>query len=217
MKLLVWRSCALVMAVSVHLSASMLFTTPGSGGPRPGEGFSLGTQFKVNSPDILVTALGIYDTGGQFGDNHEVALWDDSANGSLNGPMTADVTVLKTSTNPATPAGFIFVLLATPVKLVKNDIYTLAAYYAGAVGPPPTGDSLLDPGGAATDPNFSNFAGRFNNAGYPAGHLTEPDTNFGAPSYIGPNLQFQTPEPATLMTVGAALLALAFARKRFVQ
>jgi hypothetical protein len=205
-----WSICVLASAFS-QLSANTLLLSGGSGAPRRGEGFSLGTQFVVTSPYIpVVTALGIFDLGGAFANDHEIGLWDDT----LGGTMIGDATVTAASTNASTPAGFLFASLPSPVALVHGHTYTLAAYYAGSLSPD-AGDFLRDPGGnPGMDPNFGSFVGKFSPSNT-IGHLSEPTGSFGD-AYVGANMQFTVPEPGTFLAgfVSMCLLALCKAGQR---
>lgn len=169
-----------------------LFSNAGTGNDRLGSGFSLGVQFVVSASQLTVVSLGFYDTtGGALLTNHGLGLWDVTAGHLLVG----DVTVNQGSSSGGSP-GFIYVALPNPVALVNGDEYRLAAYY-------PTGDSsstdhLLDccTGTAPTaDPRFTSLVGAFTPSNV-VGSLSEPTGNAGH-AYVGPNLQFNTPEPGT--------------------
>jgi hypothetical protein len=199
----------LVLTIAGAAQASALFTSPGTGTVRQGQGFSLGAQFVVSAGGLVVTALGFYDvTGNALISDHEIGLWDVSAGNT----KIADLTVTAGTTNSGVP-GFLYVNLGAPVALTNGHTYRLATYY-----PTGTGDALLDccTGGTAptADARFTSVVGAFTTSNV-VGSLSEPNGTAGFP-YIGPNLQFDTiPEPGTLgLTITAMTLLLAFAHKR---
>jgi hypothetical protein len=186
----------------------MMFTTPGTGHDRTGDGFSLGVQFVVLAPNLSVVSLGFYDTtGGALKTDHEIGLWDVTA-GHI---QVADATVTAGTSNGGV-AGFLFVALTTPVALIQGDTYTLAAYFPA--GDSASTDHLLDccDGTApAVNPDFNPLHGEFTPSNV-IGHLSEP-TGIAGHAYIGPNLEFNTPEPGTgLLMIGA--LGLWLGRRR---
>jgi hypothetical protein len=188
-------------------SASTLFTSPGSGADRQGDAFTLGTSFTVTSDGNIVTALGIYDVGGAFTTDHQIALWDHTAGDT----QVASATFLASNTNAGTPAGFLYVSIS-PLLLVKGDNYILGAFYPGTFAVA-SGDHLLDHSATpGTDPNFNNFVARFDtsNSG-----LQEPLGGTSGTAFIGPNLQFTpAPEPSTVFSVVAGLAGLALLKRR---
>jgi len=192
----------LIMTASIG-RATLLFSDPGGGNSRTGDGFSLGAQFTVSVSNEEVIGLGIYDlTGNALLTAHEVGLWDVTAGNT----MVADVTVPAGTTNGGTP-GFVFVAPPSPVVLFNGHQYKLAAYYPSGAST----DHLADccQGAAPTaDPGFTSIVGAFT-ASASVGSLSEPNGTAGH-AYVGPNLQFQpTPEPATgLLILPAAALML---------
>ncbi len=192
----------LAAAATAH-AGTIMFTNPGTGSYRTGDGFSLGAQFVVASPVLTVVSLGFYDTtGGALLTDHEIGLLDVTV-GNI---QVADATVTQGTSNGGAP-GFLFVDLTTPVALHLGDTYRLAAYYpAGNAG---STDHLLDccSGSApAANPNFNSFVGVFSPSNS-VGHLSEPTGVAGHP-YVGPNLTFNTPEPGTWLLITAGLLAI---------
>ena len=199
-------SCVAASALMSLSLASTLFTSAGGGSLRNGDDFTLGTSFTVNAAGIIVTNLGVYDVGGAFGSDHQVALWDHSAGDT----QVASATVLASSTNAGTPAGFIYVAIS-PVALVSGHVYYLGAFYPSATFGS-GGDQLLDHDGApGTDPNFGSFSARFDTSGA----FAEPTGGASGTAYIGPNFQFTVaPEPAAVGLTCAGLLGLlALARR----
>jgi hypothetical protein len=182
-------------------------TSPGTGADRQGDAFTLGTSFDVLTVGNIVTALGIYDEGGQFVSNHQIALWDHTAGDTV----VASATFLASSTNSGTPAGFLYIAVS-PVTLIAGHNYVLGAFYPGTFAVA-SGDHLLDHSSTpGTDPNFGNFVARFDtsNAGF-----QEPLGGTSGSAYVGPNLQFTpAPEPSTLLSLGIGLAGLAWVARR---
>jgi hypothetical protein len=200
------RSLVIVSMVTGCSFASTLFTSSGGGADRTGDDFTLGTGFTVNSPGIIVTALGIYDVGGAFTTDHQIALWDHTAGDTL----VASATFLASNTNSGTPAGFLYVSIS-PLLLVNGDNYVLGAFYPSLTFGS-GGDHLLDTGGSpGTDPNFGSFVSRFDTHGT----FQEPLGGAGDTAYIGPNLQFTpAPEPSTVFSIVAGLAGIALLKWR---
>src|SRR5258708_20503498 len=85
------RRVCLFVIVSAAASSSfadVLLTSSGGGTVRHGSDFTLGTGFTVGSPGIVVSALGIYDVGGQFASAHQIAFWDPTARDTPVPPPT---------------------------------------------------------------------------------------------------------------------------------
>jgi hypothetical protein len=197
---------AFLLACSGIGSASMLFTTPGTGAVRTGDGFSLGAKFTYNGPSMaLVTDLGILDVSGEAWDHsHEIGLWDVSQSNL----QIADGTVDNGGT---LISGFRYVHLNVQVLLTTGHQYTLGAYYFPTAS---SNDHLQDHGGTdpTPDPLFSAFTAEFSSSNT-AGALTEPTGNTFGAAYVGPNFIFQAPEPATFALTGCGALALLLIRK----
>lgn len=196
-------ACAFLLAYSGVGSANMLFTTPGNGALRTGDGFSLGTKFTYNGPtNAIVTDLGMYDNAGEAWDHsHEIGLWDGST-------QIADAFV---DNSGILVSGFRYVHLNVQVLLTTGHVYTLGAYYYPTTS---STDHLLDRGGTtnpASDPLFSSFTAEFSSTNT-AGQLTQPTGPTSGTSYVGPNFQFQAPEPATFGLTGCGALALLLLR-----
>jgi len=200
----------LLTAASVSHAGTMMFTTPGTGPDRTGDGFSLGVQFQVVAPNLTVVSLGIYDTtGGALKTDHEIGLWDVTAGNA----QVADATVTAGTSNGGTP-GFVFVGLTTPTALILGDTYRLAAYYPA--GSSATTDHLLDCCSGSTapapNPDFIQLNGEFTPSNT-IGGLSEPTGQAGH-AYVGPNLQFNTPEPGTGLLILGAVALMARLRRR---
>ncbi len=152
-----------------------------------------------------MSALGIYDVGGQFASDHQIALWDHTAGDT----QVASATFLASNTNAGTPAGFLYVSIS-PLLLVNGDNYILGAFYPGTFADPNSGDRLLETGGSpGTNPNFNSFVSRFDTHG----SFQEPLGGAGDTAYVGPNLQFTpVPEPSSgvlLLSIVAGLAGIA--------
>jgi hypothetical protein len=187
-----------ILALAAAAHAGTLFSDAGGGNSRTGDGFTLGARFTVSAPNVNVVALGIYDaTGGALLTDHEIGLWD-VTKGNI---QVADATVLAGANNGGVP-GFVFVPLGFSLPLIVGDQYILGAYFpAGAAT-----DHLLDccQGAAPTaNPSFTGISGAFTPSNV-VGSLSEP-TGVAGHAYVGPNLQFNAPEPGT----GMLMLAVA--------
>jgi hypothetical protein len=208
-------ACAFLLAYSGVGSAD-LFIGPGTGTIRTGDGFSLGAEFTYNGPDdSTVTDLGMYDYAGETWDHsHEIGLWDLTAGNTQIADATVDNSGTLILPFGAVADGYRYVHLLFPPSLHTNHTYILAAYYYPTTsssdhlhnccsGTPPTAGEV---------PTFSGFQAMYSNNAT-VGHLSEPDTSAGDTAYVGPNLQFQTPEPATFALTGCGALALLLIRK----
>ena len=200
-------ACAFLFAYSGVSSASVLFTAPGSGALRTGDGFSLGAIFTYNgSFASWITDLGIEDVTAETWDHsHEIGLWDLTASNT----QIADATVDNTGT---LIGGFRYVHLILPVPLTAGHQYKLAAYYFPTVS---SSDHLLDHGAPnpTADPLFGSFTAVFTSSNT-VGQLSEPNGNAGDVAYVGPNFIFLTPEPATFALTGLALLFIPIASRQ---
>ena len=188
----------------------MLFTTPGTGALRTGDGFSLGTRFTYSGAvTMLITDLGIEDVSGETWDHsHEIGLWDLTASNT----QIADATVDNTGT---LISGFRYVHLGVQVLLTPAHQYTLAAYYFPTAS---SSDHLLDRGAGTAipptaDPSFTGFTAMFTGSNT-AGSLSEPTGSAGDTAYVGPNFIFgPTPEPATFTLAACGALGLLLIRR----
>jgi len=202
---------------SMAAQADPLFTNPGTHPLRYGDGFSLGSEFVVETANLEVTALGLYDTSGSgFFQSHDVGLWDVSAGNT----EVASATV-PAGTGASLVNGFRYVNLISSVSLVLGDQYILAAFYP--VGETPgVNDQLLDHNGsgsnAATDPNFGSFVAAFTSTGLGSslGHLSEPNGTASGTDYVGPNLLYTTasPEPGTWLGMATGLIVIGAVLRR---
>lgn len=103
------------------------FAAPGSSFNGDNGPWTLGWEFRVNSP-INVTHLGYYDHDGNgLGQSHDVGLWD------INGNLLASLTVPAGTAAPLT-GHFRYVQLGTPVALVANQSYRIGGVSGGQGG-----------------------------------------------------------------------------------
>ena len=193
---------ALVFAGSLAFStiparADAIFTDPGTNTLRFGDGFSLGSEFVVDTANLSVTSLGLYDTTGNgFLQSHDLGLWDVTASNTEVASATIPIGTGATLVN-----GFRYVNLAAAVNLIIGHEYILAAFYP--VGETPgVNDTLLDVNGgtnAATNPNFGSFAGAFSTTGLSISlnHLSEPNGTTAGTDYVGPNFTLRIGHPGT--------------------
>jgi hypothetical protein len=208
------RFGVILAAMASCLSANRPFTTAGTGTDRTGtgapnpaiDGFSLGTQFVVDTQFALVAALGIWVAPTTtLTDSHDIGLWDHTA-----GDTEVAVATVPGGTG-RTLGEFGYVAWGTPVLLAMGDTYRLAAYY------PSPADQLHDCCSGtppAADPAFGSFVAVFT-ASDTIGSLSEPNGGAGDTAYVGPDFQFQVvPEPEEFALAGLGLLTLLLSRAK---
>lgn len=192
---------ALAAASLMHLTAATVgwdFTSVGST-LQNGLGYSLGEVF-VPTQNITLDFLGYFGTIGNFGESHDVAIYDSLGN------VLSSTTIDDTSTISEVFAHFVFNAV-TPITLLAGQTYVLD----GASG---LRDlyAFNDNGFAVAAPiNLlgNNYA---LNGGATADFTGIAVSNSVADGYWGPNFAWdtaaQTPEPAALLLVGTALFGL---------
>jgi len=163
-------------------------------------GYSLGFEFQP-TVNITVTALGYYDAG-QNGlvDSHEVAIF--LANGNLL--PGAIVTVVPADSNGGLDniASFAYHALPSPVTLLANTSYRIAANTMGANDP-------LNYAPLADHTNalfISTGNGVYVNDGTP--NVEFPTSIDAVNFYSTPNFLFTVPEPASvgILAVGGVFV-----------
>jgi hypothetical protein len=172
-----------------------LFTSSGTGTIRTGDGFTLGGQFTVGSQNAVVSSLGVFDsTGSSLAAATPVDIWDSSQN------VVASA-IVPQGTTDANQFSYVAI---TPVTLLAGQTYTIGAYYSSSADPAQLHDHSASPG---QSPDFNNYTARFSSSAS-AGVITIPTGGAGSGVYLGPNMIYTVPEPATLWLSGAGLLML---------
>ena len=191
-----------LLASTAGTNAQTLVTSPTTG--SSGVFYdTIGYSFTVGAAPLRVTALGVYDSGGDgLASANTVGLWTES--GTLLGSVT-----FSAGTGATLTSNFRWISV-TPFDLVSGQTYRIGAFslngedrYSGFV---PSGqftiigDVTLN--GTVRSSDYSAFA-------YPA------STPSSGQAVIGPNAEYSAiPEPATsALLAGAAALGLALLRR----
>jgi len=174
----------------------------------------------VPSADILVTALGWYDHGGDgLILDHPVAIYDAATEVALTPPTT-----VTTAATFDAATGFRWVTLASPVRLVRGHSYVIAGH---AAGNPAYDEYVNDPvGGVSFGPEISFVRYRYELGPALAFPSSLGTTGAADQVFFGPNFQYALPPtvPAlssaglVLMSLGmilAALLAIPVIQRSF--
>lgn len=198
---------AVVAAVCQGLPAlgALLYTSPSGTVRTNADNYSIGMRFVVGSTPIVVTSLGVWD---QNGDGllaaHDVGLWNDAG----GAPLATATVPIGTS---GTLVGGVFRFapdLATPLTLAANTTYRLADLEISA-------EPFLEQGASATYTGYVSGTpvACYGGGGSPV--LTFPGAaGGGVNGYLGPNLQFIVPEPASAFLFAAGILRLAARPRR---
>jgi hypothetical protein len=196
-----------MVAVGVSANASAadvpLITTAGSTTGN-NAGYTLGYDVNVGGNPIRLSALGVWDEGGDgLGAAHAVGIWN--ASGTLLGQATVPAGAAASEVD-----GYVFQNLASPVDLAANTTYIIGATF-----------NSDDPVGATTTQQYANrntFASPGVTFGFGRYHT---GSSLGMPNittttlYTGPNALFSTvPEPASATLLLVPLSAAALRRRR---
>ena len=135
------------LTVAPQAYGEALVTNDGTGKLRDDVSVTLGYEFKVGESDIVVSALGFWDSGADgLAVAHQVGLW------SSDGKLLRSVTV--PSGEESTLVGkFRYVKLVTPISLQSGQTYTLGAELFDK-----SGDSFRDVGDLSFQPAVAGFA-----------------------------------------------------------
>jgi hypothetical protein len=188
----IFSTTLMLLVAEQAMAVPIALYTAGGGTDRTGQNFSLGSTFTVGSKNAIVSALGVYDaTGTALAFSTPVEIWDSS------GTPVASATVNSgtTDTNHFSYASI------SPVTLTAGQTYTIAAFYSTSN----TAHLLDHDGSPGTSTNFNSYGARYSNT---TGSLNWTTVTTTGTAYIGPNLLFTVPEPATLSLVSGGLLLL---------
>ena len=90
----------------------------------------------------------------------------------------------------------------TPITLLAGQSYTIGAFYSASN----TAHLLDHDGTPGTSADFNTYIARFSNT---TGSLTDPTGGTSGAAYIGPNMLYTVPEPATLLLLSGGLALVA--------
>ncbi len=202
--------CGLAVAGASAASIQAYNATGASTGSASGF-LNIGREFTVSGTGIDVSALGVYDDGGQvLNDSHNVTLFSISNFGTPTSSVPlANVTV---AVGQSSASDFVFANLSSPIHLVPG-IYGIIAYGLSNLSDP-YGDGGGMPDGVST-PNVADDQ-------Y-AGSRFDPyeSTGIGTPTYpnagdvkdhSSASFLYTVPEPGTIGLI--ALGAVGFLARR---
>ncbi len=174
-------------------------------------GWQFGRGGTPNS--ILVTQLGVFDSGGDGLVNaHQIGLWHADP-GNLTGTLLASATV-PAGTEAPLIGGYRWVSVS-PVPLP----FSLQPYNVGALFSALDADNLVAPQASQFAPDINPFMGAGKAAtgpelAFPAGFSLPPCPGCGTPLYLEANFQYTVvPEPSVWFLLPPAL-GLLFLRHR---
>ncbi len=195
---IIWvLSTALGLSAAGRVAAGpiALFTSPGSGALRTGDGFTLGSKFTVGSNNAIVSSLGVFDsTGVALAAATPVDIWDSV------GSVVAAATVPQ---GTADLNQFAYVSIS-PVTLLAGHSYTLGAYYSSSADPAQLRDHSSTPG---TSPDFNSYLAAFTGSNT-VGSISDPTGTTSGVAYIGPDFLYVVPEPSTLLLLASGFLLI---------
>lgn len=174
-------SCVCILSVSLSVGQELLFTSPGGSERSDADGVTIGIRFTVGDSNLIVSALGVWDKGGDgLLSAHDVGLYTDA--GSL-------------ITNATVPSGTMAALTNGVFRIVElGGTVTLTAGAQYRVGSLQAGSEPFFEGSATLTTHITNAERCYANGG---GSLVFPVTTPGGAhnGYLQPNLVFTVQPP----------------------
>jgi hypothetical protein len=213
-----WLLSAL-LTVLVPLRAASIgpaITSFTNTGTEPNAYYNIAGYDFTNSSDLIITALGVEITGSSLADSHFVGIYN------------LDGTVLQVGTTVAADTSgdaqnFAYVDLTTPFTLSAGSWFIGVQYSQNSADLKWSQDGSIQMASGIT---FDATDGFFDTVTDVPVSTSDPDSadlrytqpfsgEGGRDAYIGPNFEFETPEPATVYLVAISLgLAAIMRRKR---
>jgi len=179
---------------------------------------SLGYDITIGPTDLLLTAIGYYDPGGDGLESFaEAGLFELGIGGTNEGLVVSQAMDVAAS---FFDGDYRYVTLASPVTLTANVSYRVAAN-TGSVGGGASHNTVpftRTPNTLAPDLVIDLDSTRIgSNPGTPVGELDFPSgfVSGGAPDIFLANLEYSVvPEPTSALLVGLAALGMGIRRRR---
>jgi hypothetical protein len=181
---------------------------PGTAAGNQSSYFSAGSDFTVQGNPIQVTALGVYDDGGNgLISSHDVAIWTSAGGDPLVRLM------VPAGTGGTLVGGFRYYPLSSPVELAANTLYVIEAWYN--TGDADTFKLVQNRSDVTIDPAVHWERERWRYSGSANEALFATNIRNDGLGYFGPSFAFDVvavPEPGTwtsILSVGVIGVAIA--------